>query len=91
MSSPEFTLTDVMPLIEVALMRSGGLIDLDRLIDEPDAIKRIMLIATILLKNAERDPVIKSVLAKVDIMSVLKREAVRRRDEQARNLISEEE
>ena len=88
MSSFILRLVDIIPLVEVALMRSGGLIDLDQLMDEPDEVKRVMQLANVLIKNAEHDPLIKQVLKQVlaapnqTAMTVLKDEAIRRRNKQ---------
>lgn len=77
--SDAFSLEDVTPLIEIALMRSGGLIDMDQLVDIDDPVERIIAMAKILMANAQRDPVISKVLHEVGIMGVLREEALRRR------------
>lgn len=74
----EMTFSDAIALIQAAFMRSGALLDIDKIIDERDGFKRVLLVAVVLSRTGTNDAVIANVIKKTNLLGILKKEAMER-------------
>ena len=74
----EMTFQDAIYLLQAAFIRSGALMDLDRILDEKDPVKRIFLVVSVLKQSINNDTNIQNVMKKTNMGAILKKEAMAR-------------
>lgn len=76
--SDQLTFHESIYLLQAAFIRAGSLMELDQIIDEQDPVKRVMIVATTISQNGRVDGVISGIVQRVNLLGILKKEAITR-------------